>query len=317
MGYAALTLPTYVLVGLFIFMVLGEIVNPWLLVATFLTLVAASITAAIYNRRSAKQNWAQAIIGGILDTAGVTATFEGFFDRDPVLWKDGKWVKLNLSPEERGYLVVSGPVQFIMTLFGIRSGVRGMFKSPAPDAGPGPSADAPAPTDESPAAEIIPKRPGPGLEYEVNVEHLRDGNQQITLRNNQVIDRNTGKIVNADGPPPPLEAFPKISDAHNALQGTYNQTTQDLYIEMYRTTSQRNQIGTEMIGKAIDELGGPSKVKTLSGEVGGDNAKLFDKARKAGIGREDAVWQTPLGQAARALGFKKLTYGNRIVTFER
>ncbi|MCL8343166.1 hypothetical protein [Pseudomonas mosselii] len=129
-----------------------------------------------------------------------------------------------------------------------------------------------------------------GIKFDTSIVNKPNGALEIELSVRQKFDKN-GVIVDS-------------KFAHTDLVARFAPET-GLFIEWYGTTVKGRNIGTELISRAIEEVG-PTRVKQVSATLGNDNREAYQTARDAGLPADQAVWGTPLGKTMSSLGFKNV-----------
>ncbi|PYC13246.1 hemagglutinin repeat-containing protein [Pseudomonas mosselii] len=129
-----------------------------------------------------------------------------------------------------------------------------------------------------------------GINFDTSIVNKPNGALEIELSARQKFDKN-GEIVDS-------------KFAHTDLVARYAPET-GLFIDWYGTTVKGRGIGTELISRAIEEVG-PTRVKQVSATLGNDNRQAYQTARDAGLPADQAVWGTPLGKTMSSLGFKNV-----------
>lgn len=129
-----------------------------------------------------------------------------------------------------------------------------------------------------------------GIKFDTSIVNKPNGALEIELSARQKFDKN-GVIVDS-------------KFAHTDLVARFAPET-GLFIDWYGTTVKGRNIGTELISRAIEEVG-PTRVKQVSATLGNDNREAYQTARDAGLPADQAVWGTPLGKTMSSLGFKNV-----------
>nr|WP_319026200.1 hemagglutinin repeat-containing protein [Pseudomonas mosselii] len=129
-----------------------------------------------------------------------------------------------------------------------------------------------------------------GIKFDTSIVNKPNGALEIELSARQKFDKN-GVVVDS-------------KFAHTDLVARFAPET-GLFIDWYGTTVKGRNIGTELISRAIEEVG-PTRVKQVSATLGNDNREAYQTARDAGLPADQAVWGTPLGKTMSSLGFKNV-----------
>jgi len=121
------------------------------------------------------------------------------------------------------------------------------------------------------------------LDFDTSVRDLPNGLQDIKITSNQVI-LNDGSLT--------VPSRPNPNGAFNLIDSRFNPNTGDLNVDFVFTFNKGKGVGSELISRAV-ETAGPQNVKSIVGQLGADNKRIFDSGVAQGLSPLGAALKTP------------------------
>ncbi|WP_017462622.1 putative Ig domain-containing protein [Dyella ginsengisoli] len=161
-----------------------------------------------------------------------------------------------------------------------------------------------APETISPPS-FTPYRSELGLDFETQTAQTSNGTT-ITVQSNQTVAAD-GSIVDQGS-----TEFPA-----NQLRATFNSQTGNLNIDWLGASPQQSGLGTEMVSRAIEQLG-PENVTSISGDLDASNEGIYDYYyNDLGYSSQDALQMTPAAKIRATLGYSNVGFnsGGQVVGY--
>lgn len=137
-----------------------------------------------------------------------------------------------------------------------------------------------------------------GLDFETQTTQTSNGTT-ITVQSNQTVAAD-GSIVD-QGP----TEFPA-----NQLRATFDSQTGNLNIDWLGASPQQSGLGTEMVSRAIEQLG-PENVTSISGDLDASNEGIYDYYyNDLGYSSQEALQMTPAAKIRATLGYSNIGFNS-------
>ncbi|MHB1059947.1 MAG: LysM peptidoglycan-binding domain-containing protein, partial [Rhodanobacter sp.] len=145
---------------------------------------------------------------------------------------------------------------------------------------------------------FTPYRSELGLDFETQTTQTPNGTS-ITVQSNQTVAAD-GSIVDQGS-----TEFPA-----NQLRATFDSQTGNLNIDWLGANPQQSGLGTEMVSRAIEQLG-PENVTSISGDLDASNEGIYDYYyNDLGYSSQDALQMTPAAKIRATLGYSNVGFNS-------
>ncbi len=144
------------------------------------------------------------------------------------------------------------------------------------------------------------------LNFDINTYDFVHGKLKTKITSDEFIINDGSTII-------PSRRNP--NGANHIIETIFNPQDGELYISWLYTANSGKGIGTELISRAIESVG-PSKVKSITGEMGADNLKILNSYIKQGMSPLDAAKKTPAAAIRIKLGYGNISFDPKTNTIK-